>query len=89
VSFCLALDFSPAQACPSLLSNEVAMRWIVLFAFSFFAACPGMEAAKPKPKICQTVSEQCQLEGGQLGVCGESTCEPGQQKPCLKCISQH
>jgi hypothetical protein len=69
--------------------NEVFMRVFVLLAFCLLAACPGAEVATPKPKICQSVGQQCQMPEGPLGVCNVSTCEAGQRQPCLKCISQH
>src|SRR5688572_19105211 len=50
-------------------------------------ACP--RGKSQTIRRCTQAYEQCQLEGGPLGVCQEVTCSAGQAPPCFNCVSQH
>ncbi len=52
-------------------------------------ACDSSSLSEPAPTISTSIGSQCQLPNGPLGVCQEVPCEPGVQRPCFKCTSQH
>jgi hypothetical protein len=57
--------------------------WVVLgLALFALAGCPDSSGQKPVQN-CEKVGQQCQLDGGQLGVCQSSL------KGELTCMSQH
>ncbi len=47
------------------------------------AGCPGNQPGSQPATTCKTVGQQCQLGGGQLGVCYAG--DGGK----LECVSQH
>lgn len=52
-------------------------------------ACPEGGSKPAVKRECSKAFEQCQLEPGLLGVCGEAPCTADQTPPCLRCMSQH
>ena len=60
----------------------------VLMTSAGLVSCKGCEA-KPIPKTCTKLFDQCQLPKGPIGICHVTTCKPGQKKPCYACVSQH
>jgi hypothetical protein len=56
--------------------------FLLIVLTSLVAACPGNNASSGPVDTCQSVGQQCRLEGGQLGVCNYQNDE-------LACLSQH
>ncbi len=50
--------------------------------------CPDLEPSKISA-TCTKAFDKCKLADGPLGVCQEIECKAGEDKPCLKCVSQH
>lgn len=65
--------------------------WLAPFVIFGLSGCP--EPIKPPADksgaVCSKQFQQCQLQPGVLGVCGEAPCKSGQAPPCLRCMAQH
>lgn len=63
--------------------------WILaaLLGASLLGCVEPAPAARP-PAVCERLGDRCQLAGGPIGICSE-TSAPCDEPPCLACMSQH
>lgn len=51
-------------------------------------APPSTPREPAQPAECRRIGDRCELPGGPIGICSESTA-PCEEPPCLACMSQH
>ncbi len=50
--------------------------------------CDAPPSTPREPAACERIGDRCQLPGGPIGICSETTA-PCDEPPCLACMSQH
>jgi hypothetical protein len=58
-------------------------------ALAALVGCEPGSLSAPPAADCAEAGVQCQLPEGPLGVCERTTCGPGAEPPCFRCVSQH
>lgn len=86
--FSVGAFFAPWRLCASSLEARSLMLRAVMILAIVLAGCDASPSAPREPAECRRIGDRCELPGGPIGICSESTA-PCDEPPCLACMSQH